>query len=183
MSGPTGTSILDRAARWMFRHWLALANAGMLIYAGLPWLSPWLIASGYPQLGKCIFWLYKPLCHQMPERSFWFMGHQVAFCHRDAAIYTTLFAGGVLFGLLRRYVRPIRYRTMGLLILPMVLDGATHMLNDILPFVVLRSANHAIWSFNWWMRMVTGVLFAVAVIWGIYTRLDEDLRKEDEQAE
>ncbi len=171
----TGTSLADRWIRWAFRHWLALLNMLVLLYGGLPWLSPLLHHMGYHRLGHWLFVLYSPFCHQHPARSFSWLGYQVAFCHREAAMYTALFIGGLLFALVRHRLRPMRVRTMGYLLLPMLLDGSTHMVNDFLPSLMLRSADHSIGSLNWWLRMGTGVLFAVAVVLGIYTRLEQTM--------
>lgn len=180
-SGPTGTSIADQCVRWCFRHWLALMNGAVLLYGGLPWLAPVLMASGFPGVGQFIFRLYTPLCHQVAERSFFFLGYQVAFCHREAAMYTSLFIGGVLYTFVRERLKPISLRTMGLLLLPMLVDGMTHMINDLVPFVALRSDIHTLWSFNWWLRMITGVLFTCAVVAGIYPRLERSFRPRPPQ--
>lgn len=177
-TSPPQRSRLDRIVDWCFRHWLTLANGAVLLYGGLPWLAPFLVALGYTQPGALLFRLYTPFCHQRPAQSFFLLGHQVAFCHREAAMYTALFAGGLIFALVREAVRPIRLRTMGLLLLPMAIDGTTHILDELVPFVALRSSENDIGSFNWWLRMVTGVLFAVAVVLGVYPRLDRELRRQ-----
>jgi hypothetical protein len=65
---------------------------------------------------------------------------------------------------------------MLLLLLPLLLDGATHTLGDLVPALDIRGADDSLGSFNWWARMISGLLFAVGVILGIYTRLDRDLR-------
>lgn len=174
--GPVGSSPIDRVVRWGFRHWLLLMNSAVLLYGGLPWLAPLLAASGHTRAARLLFLLYTPLCHQVPERSFFLLGHQVAFCHRESAMYTALLLGGLLYALVRRRVRAISLRATGLLLLPMLLDGTTHMLNELLPFVALRSAEHGVGSFNWWLRMLTGVLFAVAVVLGVYPRLERSFR-------
>jgi uncharacterized membrane protein len=172
-----GNSILDRIARWCARHWLALLNTLVLLYGGLPWLAPLLQARGYTMAGNLIFLLYTPLCHQKPAQSFFLLGHQVAFCHREAAMYTLLFLGGLLYASLRKKVRPISLRATGYLLLPMLLDGGTHLIDDLLHWVELRGSD-APGSLNWWLRMLTGLLFAIAVILGLYTRLDRSFRPE-----
>jgi uncharacterized membrane protein len=162
------------------RHWLLVLNSLVLLYGGLPWLAPLLMVAGYPQAGAFIFHLYTPLCHQSPHSSFFLMGHQVAFCQRETAMYTSLFLGGVLFPFIRSYLRPISLRTMVLLLVPLGIDGTTHLVDALLPSLGLRNEDHAIGSFNWWMRMVTGVLFTVAIVLGVYTRLDRELGRDEE---
>jgi uncharacterized membrane protein len=168
---------VEEILHWCFQHWLWIVNGLVLLYGGLPWLSPLLIELGYPQLGGLFFLLYTPLCHQIPEQSFFLFGHQVAFCHREAAMYTALFIGGLLYAPAREWLarHPISMRMVLLLLLPLFLDGARHFV--ALPGLDLRAGNiDSIGSFNWWMRMITGVLFAVAMVLGIYPRLDFALR-------
>src|SRR5215211_8361323 len=105
---------LDDGVQWGLRHWLLLINGGAILYAGLPWLSPLARASEHPLIGEVLFRIYTPLCHQLPERSFFICGHQVAFCHRCAAMYTAIVIAGLLFGSLRRKMRPTSLKVAGL---------------------------------------------------------------------
>ena len=174
-SNPLWAQRIDRAVAWGLRHWLLFANVLVLLYGGLPWLSPLAYAEGYSWLGRLIFLVYTPLCHQEPDRSFFLRGYQVAFCHREAAMYTALFAGGLAFALVRRFAKPVSLKVGALLLLPMLLDGGSHLLDDLF-HLGLRSADNAIGTPNFWLRMITGLLFAVAVLITIYPRLDRDLR-------
>lgn len=182
----TELSPLDHFFHWCFQHWLTLVNILVLLYSGLPWLAPWLIANGYTQPGELLFMLYTPLCHQGAGSSFFFLGEQVAYCHRDAAIYTSLLLVGLVYSQVRRWLvaHPLPWRWFLLLLLPTVLDAGTHMLGNLLPHLNLRDPNDALWSFNWWMRMITGVLLALGVLLAVYPRIDRDLRGvgEDETA-
>lgn len=166
----------DRAIIWCYRHWLGLVTTLVLLYGSLPWLAPLLIAFGYYQLGGLLFYLYTPLCHQQPEQSFMLLGNQVAFCHREAAMYTSLFIGGLIFARVRQTLRPISVRLTLLLLLPLALDGTTHLINDLLPTLGLRAGSDAIGSLNWWLRMITGILFALAIVLGVYPRLEREFR-------
>jgi uncharacterized membrane protein len=166
---------LNHAVNWSLRHWLLLVNGLALTYAGLPWLSPVARATGHPLIGQALFVLYTPLCHQLPQRSFFVCGHQVAFCHRCAAMYTSIFVAGLLFGLLRRRIRPAALKVGALLLLPMLLDGGTHLLDDVFG-LGFRGGGDAIGTLNFWLRMLTGVLVGVAVLVAAYPRLERDLR-------
>jgi uncharacterized membrane protein len=179
-TNPLWAQRIDRAVAWSLRHWLLFANTLVLIYGGVPWLSPLAYAEGYSVLGRLLFLVYTPFCHQEPDRSFWLYGHQVAFCHREAAMYTALLVGGLAFGLLRRFIRPVPLRVGGLLLVPMLLDGGSHMLDDLF-HLGLRSADNAIGTPNFWLRMLTGVLFAIAIVITVYPRLDRDLRPMGER--
>jgi uncharacterized membrane protein len=168
---------LDEGVRWGLRHWLLLVNGGALLYAGLPWLSPLAKASGHPLIGELLFRLYTPLCHQLPERSFFVCGHQVGFCHRCVAMYTSIAVAGLLFGLLRRRIRPVSLKIGGLLLLPILIDGLTHMADD-LTGIGFRGGGDAIGTPNFWLRMITGGLVGFAVLLALYPRVERDLRAQ-----
>jgi uncharacterized membrane protein len=165
---------IDRAVAWLFRHWLASLNLLVGIYAGLPWMSPWLKANGHPVAGEIIFRIYTPLCHQRPERSFCFCGYQVAFCHRCTAFYGGLFIVGILFSVVRRWIRPAPLTLGALLLVPMALDAGTHIINDLLS-LGWRGGGDDIGSLNFWLRMITGALAALAVMLVVYPRLEREL--------
>jgi uncharacterized membrane protein len=166
---------LEDGVQWGLRHWLLLINSGALLYAGLPWLSPLAKASGHPLIGEFLFRIYTPLCHQLPERSFFICGHQVGFCHRCVALYSSIVVAGLLFGLLRRRMHPISLKVGGLLLLPILIDGLTHMVDD-LSGLGFRGGGDAIGSLNFWLRMITGALVGVVVLLAIYPRVERDLR-------
>lgn len=172
---------LERLVQWCTRHWLLLVNIAAMTYAGVPWLAPLASASGHPLLGALLFRLYTPLCHQRPERSFVCMGHQVAFCHRCTAMYGGIALAGLLFGLVRRYVRPASLRLAGLLLLPMLLDGGTHLIDD-LTGLGLRGGGDAVGTLNFWLRMITGGFAAVAAFVALYPRLEQSVGRVRDQA-
>jgi uncharacterized membrane protein len=165
---------LERMVRWCLRHWLALFNLFFVGYAALPWLGPLAHALGAPLLGRLIFAVYGALCHQDPGRSFVWLGQQVAYCHRDVALYTTIALGGVCFSLVRRHVPPLPVRVALLLTLPILLDGGSHLLDDLLGGV-LRGGADDIGSLNFWLRMITGVLFGLVAVATLYPRIERDL--------
>lgn len=173
---PQPPARLDAIARWCLRHWLLVVNAGIALYGGAAVLSPVLVASGYVWLGTLLFRLYAPFCHQLPERSFFVLGQQVAICHREAAMYALVLLGSLLYAPLRQRVRPLNGRATLLLLLPMLLDGGSHALDDALGGG-LRGGGDAVGSPNWWLRMLTALLFAIAVVWGIFPRFERDLRR------
>lgn len=162
---------VERIAALLVRQWVWLVAALLAIYAGLPWLSPLLRLWGYPRAGAAIFRMYTGFCHQLPARSFSLGGYQVCYCHRCTALYTGLLLLTLLYGL-ARWRWTISWRVLLLLTLPMVIDGLWHTLDDLLPTLGLRSADSAVGSLNFWLRMITGALFAAGVVlWG-YPRLE-----------
>ncbi len=79
----------------------------------------------------------------------------------------TVFALGVLYGLVRKYVRPLRIRWMLLLWAPMALDGFTQLFG---------------WRESTWeLRLITGGLFGLSCIWVGFPYLETafaDMRRD-----
>lgn len=120
------------------------------------------------------------------------MGWKVAWSDRMFSMY-----GGVLFFALIWY--PFRKRIRGLplwgfilLALPMFLDGSSHMISDLAGLGQgFRESNvwlaqltqnafsqsfyvgDALGSFNSWMRLITGALFALGVVWFVFPKMEE----------
>ncbi|MGD2078157.1 MAG: DUF2085 domain-containing protein [Chloroflexota bacterium] len=70
---------VDRVVYWFSRHWLAFFNVLILIYVGLPILAPVLMNAGADGPARAIYTIYKPMCHQMTQRSFFLFGEQYAY--------------------------------------------------------------------------------------------------------
>src|SRR3990172_5237364 len=115
------------------------------------------------------------------------MGWKVAWSDRMVSRYTGLFVFGLLYGLLRKRLKPLSLWGFALLILPMVVDGGTHMISDLAgigqgfrdsnawlaaltnrAFPVNFYAGDALGSFNSQMRLMTGVLFGLGAVWLAY---------------
>jgi uncharacterized membrane protein len=133
----------DRLIHALARHWLALFNLVAGLYAGLPVLAPLLDAGAAPQVGAFLFRLYGAACHQKPERSFFLLGHQMAFCQRDLALYGAILVAGLAFALSGRRARPLALRWFLLCLAPMAIDGGGQLLG--------------FWESTWWLRVLTGV--------------------------
>lgn len=154
------------------RHWLALMNTAMGVFVGLPVLSPILEASDNRALnfaGDLIFVAYRATCHQLPQRSFFILQHQVAWCERDTAIWGTVFAAGLLFSLVRRQLHPLPIRWYVLLCVPMAIDGTTQLFG---------------WRESTWeLRVITGFLFGLASVWLIFPILERGMREVKDSLE
>jgi uncharacterized membrane protein len=67
---------VDRLAGSMARHWVALFCAILLVFVGVPFLAPVFMAAGLEGPARLIYLIYRPTCHQLPDRSFFFFGDQ-----------------------------------------------------------------------------------------------------------
>ena len=188
---------VNRGVDWLMAHWVGALNALFLLYVGLPLLAPALMAAGAEAPARFIYAIYRPACHQLPERSFFLFGPQliyhrselpadgvadsdnifirrryigdpehgykVAICERDVAIYGSMFLMGLLFALLRGRLPKLKARYVLLFALPMAVDGITQL-------VGLRES-------NWTLRLITGGLFGVGLVWFAYPYIEEAMRR------
>lgn len=71
-------------------YWLLVGTS--VTWVGLVVAAPWARAGGWPGAGL-LYAFFDPVCHQMPERSFWSFGHPWAVCHRCAGLYLGFVTG------------------------------------------------------------------------------------------
>ncbi len=71
--------MLDRVARGIQRHWLALIVSGLLFYSLLPFVAPILLRNGYTTVAQAIYVPYKFVCHTYGFRSFYLYGEQPVY--------------------------------------------------------------------------------------------------------
>jgi uncharacterized membrane protein len=126
------------------------------------------------------------------------VGFKMAIAHRLTAIHTAMFVGGLLWALIGRRLPRLSVLGFVLLILPMALDGGSHILSEITRLGFRESNAWAVWltgglfpssfyvgttvgSLNWLLRTLTGTLFGLATIWFVYPYLADgfgDIRRE-----
>jgi uncharacterized membrane protein len=163
-----GQKVLIRLVRGTCRHWLLLGNAALVVFAVLPLLAPIFAALGAEAISFAIFQLYSITCHQMPSRSYFVFGHQMAYCERNTAIYGAIAVAGLAYGWLRRInLRPLPISWYIVLILPMAIDGFSQLFE-------LRES-------TWLLRGLTGVLFGAATVWLTFPRLQESFDEIDRE--
>lgn len=152
---------IDAVMRILLRHWLLTLNAlNGLTLAGAV-LTPLLQARGWTTLATLLYLAYRPLCPQRPDHSYFIAGYKMAFEQRETAMYVGVIVGGLLFALVRRRLRPLNWRGLALAALPLLLDVFSQT-------VGLRGS-------DWRWRTVTGLVFALALVWWAYPYLERDL--------
>ncbi|MCL4458779.1 MAG: DUF2085 domain-containing protein [Chloroflexi bacterium] len=154
---------LEGLLDFALQRWLLLLNLFMGLFATLPLLAPLLMTMGQVRIAQWIYMAYTLSCHQLPERSFFLFGYQMAYCQRDTAIYTTMFLCGLLFALGREGMKPLPWRLYLLFIAPMAIDGLGQALGW--------------WESTWEVRILTGILFGAASIWLLYPRMEKATRE------
>lgn len=159
---------LNRLILGIANHWLLLLNSAVGLYVGLPVLAPLLMAHGQRGLSKVIYFVYRFVCHQMPSRSFFIAGYQMALCQRDMAIYGSMFLAGLAYSLVRGRVRPLPIWAFVLLLTPLAVDGTIQVLG-LLESTPLR-------------RLITGGLFGLACVWLAFPYLEEGFQEIREEA-
>jgi uncharacterized membrane protein len=119
------------------------------------------------------------------------LGWKVAWSDRMVSLFTPLFVGGLLYGLSGKRWKPQPWRWwLFVPYLPLAIDGASHAINDLFhlgfretngwlatltdnAFAPTFYAGDVIGSFNWWMRLGTGLLAGFAFVRLVYPYLNK----------
>jgi uncharacterized membrane protein len=130
------------------------------------------------------------------------MGWKVAWSDRMVAMYGSILLAAWAWWPLRKRIKPLPFWGLVLFALPMFLDGVTHILSDLggmdqgfrytnawlaaltgNAFPATFYAGNALGSFNSLMRLLTGSLFGVGIVWFAFPYLEEialDMQKQVE---
>ena len=119
------------------------------------------------------------------------LGYKVAWSDRMVSLYGGILLGGLIFALVRQRIGPPRWRVFAVMTVPIFLDGITHMIADVPGvgrgfrydnawLVTLTSgglpsnfySGNALGSFNSWMRLISGLLFGLAMVWLAYPSVE-----------
>jgi uncharacterized membrane protein len=181
----------DKAIFRLAKHWLALLNLFWGLYVGLPFLAPVFMDAGWSMPARVIYTLYRPACHQRPERSYFLggpepfytpeelrsagvsldplardigneaVGWKVAFCERDVAIYGTIFVAGLGFALVRRRLGEWRMPFRFFLLF-------------LIPMAIDGGLQlFGIYESTWLRRTITGAVFALGAVLFAYPYVEE----------
>ena len=66
-------------ANWLSSHWFAAFLFVYGLWVFLPFLAPLFMYIGWSGAGKAIYFIYSFICHQLPERSFFFFGQKTMY--------------------------------------------------------------------------------------------------------
>jgi len=120
------------------------------------------------------------------------MGWKVAWSDRMISMYASILIFAWLWHPFRKHIKPLPWWGLILFLIPMGIDGTTHMVSDFWGigqgfrdnnawlalltnhvFSTSFYAGDALGSFNSWMRWITGILFGVGMVWFGFPYLDE----------
>ena len=120
------------------------------------------------------------------------MGWKVAWSDRMVSMYTSILFAGLFYGFIRKRLKPLSFWMFAILLLPMVIDGGTHMISDLAgigqgfrdtnvwlqmltnnAFSTAFYQGDAFGSFNSWMRLITGILFGIALVGFAYLYIND----------
>jgi uncharacterized membrane protein len=130
------------------------------------------------------------------------MGWKVAWSDRMVSMFTSILFFAWIWWPLRMRLRQLHRVGLFLLALPIAVDGTTHFVSDMFGMYegfrytnawLAALTNHAFpisfyvgdaWgSFNAWMRLITGGLFGLGVVWFGFPYLDEVFQAQAKLAE
>jgi uncharacterized membrane protein len=115
------------------------------------------------------------------------MGWKVAWSDRMISFYTSVWFFSLIWYPMRRKIKPLSWWMFALLLLPIAVDGTTHMVSDFAgigqgfrdtnqwlavftkkAFLPMFYTGNALGSFNSIMRLITGPLAGFAIVWLIF---------------
>ena len=115
-------------------------------------VAPVAAASGYSEVAAGIYRAFGIICHQLPERSYFFDEHQLAVCSRCTGLYAGFLFTLLLYPLIRSLRNP-------------VMPHPRWLLFAVVPLAIDFSVNF----FGFWLnthtsRLLTGAMLGSAVV-------------------
>jgi uncharacterized membrane protein len=115
-------------------------------------VAPVAAASGHGEIATGIYGGFATLCHQLPERSYFIDGHQLAVCSRCTGVYGGFAFTLLLYPLIRSLKNPVMPRPSWLLLaaLPLAIDFGVNFFG--------------FWQNTHTSRLLTGAILGSAVV-------------------
>lgn len=126
------------------------------------------------------------------------MGWKVAWSDRMVSMFISMWLFGMIWWFVRRRLKPLPWWGFILFLLPMAVDGTSHFFSDlagigqgfrfnndwlaVLTGHVFRVSFYfgdAWGSFNSLMRLLTGILFGLGIVWYTYPYIDKAFPQKD----
>lgn len=156
----TPQKIIEKQKRWAFSAW------GVVLFIALVWIffiisAPVAKAYGFLNFANPIYKFFSYLCHQMPERSFYFDGNPLAVCARCFGFYAGFLLGIVIYPFLRqlRDTEPLPRFWLFAAMIPMGIDWSLTFFG--------------IWENTYLTRAISGAILGLACAFFIIPALVE----------
>ncbi len=146
-----------------YRSW-AIALAVVGVWMLLIVLPPMLAANGNTRVSSPLYHFFSFICHQIPDRSFHLMEHQLAVCSRCVGVYFGLLAGLIAYPMWRSVdnIEPLPRIWLFASMVPIAIDWLLGVLD--------------IWQNNHASRFITGLILGVGCATYIMPALVEIVR-------
>ncbi len=188
---------INRVAEGIIRHWLAILNLLFLVYVGLPLLAPVLMEVGAETPARVIYTIYRPACHQLPERSFFLFGPQATYRREELPAQGPAASDNIFVR--RKYIGDPQHGykvaicerdvaiygsmfLMGFLFalwrgrLPRL--KARYLLLFVLPMALDGFTQlFGLRESTWVLRVITGGLFGIGLVWFAYPYIEASIRE------
>jgi len=164
MTEPAGNYVPIAAARKQaLKAWL-VAVAVVVVWLLLIVLPPIFAANGSTGFSSPLYHFFSFICHQMPDRSFHLMEHQLAVCSRCFGVYFGLLGGLVAYPMWRSIdnIDPLPRIWLFASMVPIAIDWSLGVLD--------------IWQNNHASRFITGLILGVGCATYIMPALVEIVR-------
>lgn len=122
------------------------------------------------------------------------MGWKLGWSDRMVSFYGSVWLFAIPWWLLRRKIRPLPWWGLALLLMPIIVDGVAHAISDLSGIDQgFRQANQwlatltgnrlPVWfyagnelgSFNSWMRLITGGLAGLGLVWFVFPYMQSSI--------
>ena len=155
---------IDRQIAFYLRHWVAASSVFALAVVAGAVAIPLLAAGGFDTLAWAGYKVYRLICPQKPDHSWFIAGEKMGFEHRETAMFLAAAVAGPGYLLLKRLgFKQLNGKLVLLLIVP--------ILYDVLSQVVGLRDSTGFW------RSVTGALAVFAIAGWLYPLIDADFQK------
>ena len=171
------------SAQFVVKHWLTVMNVLMVLFILPIVAAPYFFSTGNSILAgiaSLIMAAYHVTCHQLPERSLFIFGYEMAVCSRCFAIYVSFLVGGLLFYFLRNKLKPFHIFWYFVICVPMAIDGFAQLFGVPIPRGI--GPDHTlIWTqlSNNGLRIITGSIFGLGSALFVLPYIQHIIESED----
>lgn len=137
-----------------------------IVWLGAIFLAPYLKSRSDPR-SVFFYFLFSPVCHQIPSRSFFIFGHSLAVCSRCLGVYSGILGGTILFPFFRGFCNLIlpKTRIFILFSLPIATDAIGNLLHLWRTSAELRFVTGFIWGVILAFYLVVGIIDLSFKLW------------------